>query len=1179
MFEKLIDRDIKGVIKIGNEDEDIHQELDEYVVTNELEKHIGDFFSSYKKGVNGHTDEVGVWISGFFGSGKSHFLKILSYLTNNEMVEEQKSIAYFDDKITNKVVLDNMKLAGEITKDIILFDIDAKSESDTKNDKNAIVKVMNKAFNEMQGFCGAIPWIADIERQMKKNNEYDSYKEVFKEISGNEWVETREDFYYEEDAIIEALSRTTKMSEDAARNWFERAENEYTISIERFAQRVSDYIAEKGGNHHVLFFIDEVGQYIGEDSQLMLNLQTIVHEFGLKCKGKAWVIVTSQEDYDSFMTVKGNDFSKIQGRFDTKLSLSSAYVDEVITKRLLLKNTYAQDALVHMYRQKKSILNNLLTFSEHTATMKKFGSEQEFVDVYPFIPYQFNLLQRTITEIANHSNTSKHQSRGERSLLSAFQEAALQYAEEEEGALVPFSTFYRPMESFLESSVRTVIIHASKNENLTDYDIEVLKLLFLIKYLKEIPSTLENLATLMVEHIDVDKIELKKKLEKSLSRLSKETLIQKNGFEYIFLTNDEQDVNREIKNIRIDTAEVIQKIGEEIYGNIYTDKKYRHTSKDHFDFNEMIDDRPIGSQSHDIGLRILTPYLDMGTDINSAELRAISMRETNVIVYLPSDTSYLEEMEEVLKIQSYLNLKSGISLSQIIEDIKVRKSREVTERKSRVHTFLTEALKSADIYVNGQQLKINEKDPVERINEAFKMLINSLYHKLPYINNHIESPKELQAILNQPSVQFAMLGELEENQLALQELDAYIERLSSRSQPPTVKSTTANFSKQPYGWNEIDTTGLLIRLFKSQQVKLLFNSSYLEPEEKEMLSYLTKRDYIDRVVVQKRERISPLLLKGLMDLSRDLFNVTALPQDEDSLMETFIRFLKKEQEQINTLIVHYDHQNYPGIEVLIEGRDCIGLLLEIRDTATFYNKARELRNELKSYAHNVEEVKSFFENQHKIYDRALEKLTLFEGNSTYVNDRELLKTVDRIKKIIRHSNPYDTIQQLPDLYQSFDDRFVKLLIDECEPIKKNIEEDHQVVVDELEQHPVVKSTFSANVRDQFLSLKDRLERVNNFYEAIAMQTESDRLKVRFIQAIQESIAELNLESVRVDPEDDSVEPMQVEKPIKKTKTISKMAMLRGTTKIESHRDIDKFLQDLRLKLEAELDEDTILTLV
>ena len=77
MFSKPIDRDIKGVIKVGQDDDvNIKQELEEYVVTRELQKHFSDFFASYKRGITGNTDKMGVWISGFFGSGKSHFLKI-----------------------------------------------------------------------------------------------------------------------------------------------------------------------------------------------------------------------------------------------------------------------------------------------------------------------------------------------------------------------------------------------------------------------------------------------------------------------------------------------------------------------------------------------------------------------------------------------------------------------------------------------------------------------------------------------------------------------------------------------------------------------------------------------------------------------------------------------------------------------------------------------------------------------------------------------------------------------------------------------------------------------------------------------------------------------------------------------------------------------------------------------
>ena len=85
LFVKPIDRDIKGVIKVGQDDSsNVRQELEEYVVTRELQKHFAEFFSSYKRGILGTTDKMGVWISGFFGSGKSHFLKILSYLRYQE---------------------------------------------------------------------------------------------------------------------------------------------------------------------------------------------------------------------------------------------------------------------------------------------------------------------------------------------------------------------------------------------------------------------------------------------------------------------------------------------------------------------------------------------------------------------------------------------------------------------------------------------------------------------------------------------------------------------------------------------------------------------------------------------------------------------------------------------------------------------------------------------------------------------------------------------------------------------------------------------------------------------------------------------------------------------------------------------------------------------------------------
>src|SRR5699024_5218471 len=129
--------------------------------------------------------------------------------------------------------------------------------------------------------------------------------------------------------------------------------------------------------HHVIFLVDEVGQYIGDDVGLMLNLQTVVEDLGTYCGGKAWVIVTSQQDIDSITRVKGNDFSKIQGRFKTRISLSSANVDEVIQKRLLDKKESAYETLKLYYIEKESVLKNLITFSK-TAEMKNYESNDNF---------------------------------------------------------------------------------------------------------------------------------------------------------------------------------------------------------------------------------------------------------------------------------------------------------------------------------------------------------------------------------------------------------------------------------------------------------------------------------------------------------------------------------------------------------------------------------------------------------------------------------------------------------------------------------------------------------------------------------------------------------------------------------------------------------------------------------
>ena len=123
MFLRDINRDIDGVIKVDFIDK-IDKELEEYVVTKEIAKHLAKFYENYSKGIDGNTTKMGVWISGFFGSGKSHFLKILSYLLANKPVDGKNPVDYFENKIEDPILLADMKRISKVETESILLNIE-----------------------------------------------------------------------------------------------------------------------------------------------------------------------------------------------------------------------------------------------------------------------------------------------------------------------------------------------------------------------------------------------------------------------------------------------------------------------------------------------------------------------------------------------------------------------------------------------------------------------------------------------------------------------------------------------------------------------------------------------------------------------------------------------------------------------------------------------------------------------------------------------------------------------------------------------------------------------------------------------------------------------------------------------------------------------------------------------
>ena len=306
LFQKDLFRPINGVIKADQLDPlSVWQELDEYVVTKELDRHLREFFSSYLSSIDNAGDpdvagKVGVWVSGFFGSGKSHFIKVLSYLLNNEPASSngitKQPVEFFDEKIDDPMLLGDIKRAIGTNTDVILFNIDSKADS---RDRDAILSVFLKVFNELLGYCGDHPHIADMERYLAKKGKLDQFHLAYQNVTRSSWIDERDAYHFKADELAEALSQTLGQSRESLSKWLDNPEANFALTVENFAKWVKEYLDSKGPSHRIIFLVDEVGQFIGQDTGLMLSLQTITENLGTNCGGRAWVVVTSQEEIDA----------------------------------------------------------------------------------------------------------------------------------------------------------------------------------------------------------------------------------------------------------------------------------------------------------------------------------------------------------------------------------------------------------------------------------------------------------------------------------------------------------------------------------------------------------------------------------------------------------------------------------------------------------------------------------------------------------------------------------------------------------------------------------------------------------------------------------------------------------------------------------------------------------------
>ena len=1048
MFKDDINRQINGVVQVEQDTERvIIQELDEYVVTKELKKHFITLFNNYGEAFDNKTNDVGVWISGFFGSGKSHFLKILSYILANKEVQGIKTVERFRTKFEDDpatFMLIDRATKGET--DTILFNIDI--EGSINKDATAVLRVFAKMFYNYLGFYGEDLKVAKLEQFIDKQGKTEEFRKVFEEKNGDSWVNTRESFVFFEDDVVSTLQEVLGMSEEAAHNWFNGTETVET-SIAQLVSEIKDYVDKKPDNFRLLFMIDEVGQYVGENTDHLLNLQSLIEEIGSKCEGKVWVMCTGQEALDEIIKTRQDEFSRIQARFKTRLSLSSTSADEVIQKRLLSKTDEAQEELEKIYNANDSVLRNLLKFNKDDALLdvRGFETPQEFARDFPFVPYQFLLLQKVYTAIRKHGNAGKHQSSGERSMLSGFQEAAKSVQEKDEFALVPFYKFYDTVKTSLDGAINRVIDRcqnaADEDRGIKPQDVDVLKLLYLIRYVDtDIKSTLDSIVILMADNINMDKIQMREQVRESLDRLLSQNYIGRTGNTYNFLTDEEQDIAREIKDTSVDTAQIIERIGHLVFGDIYDKKKYRYMIYD-FPYDQYVDGQANGSVTGGMKLQIYSIATD---DTEKNELRLQTNSKGQAIVVL-GDGRYYELIENALKIRKYVKTRNVAQLPKSVQDIIRNQQDEATKYENDALDAIKKAIETAEFYVDGEHVEIKGGDAKSKLDQALEYLVTHVYYDLELVGQTVNDDSDIVAILTGKD---NYIAGTHPNGGAAQKIEEYLEMQDMKHITTKMSDIQSRYQGIPSGWREIDIAAVVALLIYEQKVTIKYSGMTIQPNDSRLPDMLRKKSEVGKTEITKRHVVSPAKVKEAREFLRDFLDVMDVPADEDGLIAFIIKEFEKLEAHYNELSAKYEGHKYPDQPAV---RDAVRVVRDVlsqkSDNIALIDKVVSNEDTLYDMQDHLKNVESFFKTQVSVFDNAANFVESLRNDLDYIShDQEAEHALNQMRLIthVIDGKAYD-YKRIPELNE----------------LQSIVEKSHNAMLDEKREglYEVVRSCLEA----------------------------------------------------------------------------------------------------------------------
>ncbi len=965
-------------------DQTVETEIREYVFTDEVINGLYDVIGGIRMGATSHN---GIWVSGYFGSGKSHFMKYVDYCFSAkhgpaarqrtaEAVEKRDplSVSGSDSRVAISDWTGVSNWLNTATVDTILFNMGAVHDSNT-NLNQTFIDVFWKQLNGMRGYNKfSIPLAQWVEKPLDMAGKFEAFKKGI-EDAGFDWATDANQLYVTElDMILDvAKSVLPTLSTDSIKAHIKN--NDFSLSVESFMQELKQFVSTKSADYRLVFCADEISQFISGRMPLLLQLQEIVTGFHNACGSKVWLVCTAQEDLSEILDAchinqTNEAFGKIMGRFEIKVMLKGANVDYITKKRILDK----KDAVAIDLRADFKAKHAAISAQYQLPTgYESYTDENSYVDTYPFVAYQFKLVGHVFNAFQNRAFVNKEVKDSARSVLNVTFRVAKETKDLEVGQFISFDQFFNTMfTGSLTYQGQKALGHADAIASAFVKDPafahRVVNVLFMVCHLDAVtqqtfPASVDNITTLLVRDLHTPKLELKHEVEEVTKFLCEKNVLQVIPAKgtlpetFQFYTEDEIEVATAIKGTTVDSgamAEELKNVIFKVVGNPFPKVSY-HTGR--FTVGADILGRSYLSKNAAINVSFLV-------DSNGEPQDQVRLNnaDNSLCFFLADkwriDDQFRHAFNWFCQVQIYLkNTPASSEVRNATNKHFGEKAAEMLTAK--IEPAIRKFLESCPVLSGTGELELPAAKPADRYDEAMKLHLAHLYSHAGEVDSCPTEAGALATKIKRPMSEgeYSAINPLSSAETSVENF------LKNKSDDLAVTDVVDHFAKVPYGWNEFCTLYVLNELVRRGLRDFSYHGAgnVLSSVVAEKLSKDTAH-----FAIRKKNAIDEMVIKSFTDGWKKIFGPVSLPWAATAtpieLVTRTKEFLdaeiKKDNEAIGTV-----GDGYPFIQPLKDEKAAFESWKAVADEETYFKTVADASAVSEVLRNKVNQVRDFVANQ------------------------------------------------------------------------------------------------------------------------------------------------------------------------------------------------------------------------